>query len=235
VHRNTFIFGCRSGLTILIDDFEVSIFLTETDTRHSLLKKHKHFRDKAPARLQSNTNKLTGETSDNPVNLDLDGNVPVLREESDDEGDALANIPTAPEPRSMRQKRQRPVSPDDEFDEDEDDFEVFQENEESPAAPIEVDSDADQPPSKHPRETKGALDQEDGMDDDKKKMAMDISYEGFAIYGRVLCLVVRRRDNPKNPLKASAASTGGAVKPSGQANMDNWITSTQIPLGEDAG
>lgn len=229
-----FVMGCGLGLTKFTDDFEVSIFLTETDTRHSLLKKHKHFRHKAPARLQSNTNKLTGETSDNPVNIDLDGDVPVLREESDDEGDVLANIPKAPEARSTRQKRQRPVSPDDEFDDD-DDFEVYNENEESPAAPIEVDSDTEQPPSKRPGRSNGALDQEENMDDDKKKMAMDVSYEGFAIYGRVLCLVVRRKDNPKNPLKASSASVTGSIKPSGQANMDNWITSTQIPLGEDTG
>jgi hypothetical protein len=60
---------------------------------------------------------------------------------------------------------------------------------------------------------------------------MDVSYEGFAIYGRVLCLVVRRKDNPANASKANAASS--SVKPSGQANMDNWITSTQIPVGED--
>ena len=34
----------------------------------------------------------------------------------------------------------------------------------------------------------------DEGEDEKKKMAMDTTYEGFAIYGRVLCLVVKRKD-----------------------------------------
>lgn len=210
---------------LIADDFEVSIFLTETDTRHSLLKKHKHFRDKVPPRLQSNTNKLMGETSDNPLNLDLDGNVTIAREESDDEdGTLLANIPTAPEARPTRQKRHRPAPTDDDYDE-------FQSSDdEYEQLPIELDSDTEEPPSKRPRESAEPIDQ-DGDTDDKKKLAMDVSYEGFAIYGRVLCLVVRRKDNPANVSRANAASS--SVKPSGQANMDNWITSTQIPVGED--
>src|SRR5271156_2518737 len=43
-----------------LDDFEVSIFLTETSTRHSLLTKHKHFREKGKDGLKSNSDKLTG-------------------------------------------------------------------------------------------------------------------------------------------------------------------------------
>lgn len=206
------------------DDFEVSIFLTETDTRHSLLKKHKHFRDKAPPRLQSNTNKLIGETSENPVNLEADGHVVIQQEQSDDEGNLLANIPKAPEAIPSRQKRHRAAPTDDDYDE-------FQSSDdEYESAPIDLDSDAEQPPSKRLRESAGIVgNDEDG--DDKKKLAMDVSYEGFAIYGRVLCLVVRRKDNATNAARANAGSS--SVKPSGQANMDNWITSTQVPVGED--
>lgn len=65
-------------------------------------------------------------------------------------------------------------------------------------------------------------------------MAVDISYEGFAIYGRVLCLVIKRR-GPR-----ALASSGGSGRPltgrpGGQAVMENWITSTQLPEagGED--
>lgn len=59
--------------------------------------------------------------------------------------------------------------------------------------------------------------------DDKKKMAMDTSYDGFSIYGRVLCLVVKRKDR-----KAKGVNT-----PGGQAMMEDWITSTQMPAQEE--
>lgn len=76
--------------------------------------------------------------------------------------------------------------------------------------------------------------------DDKKKMAMDISYEGFAIYGRVLCLVVKRRGEGVGRGGSSAVSAGALAgnqtaaktqpgRPGGQAMMENWIASTQLP------
>lgn len=212
---------------MIADDFEVSIFLTETDTRHSLLAKHKYFRDKLPPRMQSNTNKLTGETSEDPLHIDGDGDVTIPREESDDEDNVLAQIPVAPGARSTRQKRHRNVD-DDDYDE----FEVSDGDYEAPG-PIDVDSDSEQPASKRPRESTRVVGQDEDVEEEKKKMAMDVSYEGFAIYGRVLCLVVRRTDNHRGGVKANANSGAAPVKPSGQANMANWITSTQIPLGED--
>ena len=63
--------------------------------------------------------------------------------------------------------------------------------------------------------------------DDKKKMAMDTSYDGFSIYGRVLCLVVKRKDKK---VKGVAGFGGG-----GQAMMEDWITSTQMPPQDDDG
>ena len=60
--------------------------------------------------------------------------------------------------------------------------------------------------------------------DDKKKMAMDTTYDGFSIYGRVLCLVVKRKDKKG---KAPANLAGG------QATMENWISSTQMPPEDD--
>jgi hypothetical protein len=84
------------------------------------------------------------------------------------------------------------------------------------------------PPSKR-RKEKGP-DKDAG--DDKKKLAMDISYEGFAIYGRVLCLVVKRRDG-SGARGGSATALSGAKsqtgRPGGQAMMESWITSTQLP------
>lgn len=87
--------------------------------------------------------------------------------------------------------------------------------------------------------------QDDNSDDDKKKLAMDISYEGFSIYGRVLCLVVKRRDGnigsgPQQTGRGrSTPAAGGshahATKPGGggQAMMENFIISTQIPAGAE--
>lgn len=65
------------------------------------------------------------------------------------------------------------------------------------------------------------IDGDDGGDD-KKKMSLHTSYDGFAIYGRILCLVVKRRGGSKGKDRA-----GG----SGQAMMEEWIASTQ--LGEE--
>ncbi|KAI9825815.1 MAG: hypothetical protein M1832_000755 [Thelocarpon impressellum] len=53
-------------------------------------------------------------------------------------------------------------------------------------------------------------------DDDKKKLGLNTSYDGFSIYGRILCLIVKRRHN-----RAPAKDT------SGQALMEDWIQSTQ--------
>ena len=55
--------------------------------------------------------------------------------------------------------------------------------------------------------------------DDKKKLALRTSYDGFSIYGRILCLVVKRRGNAKGK-----DLVGGA----GQAMMEEWIASTQM-------
>lgn len=59
--------------------------------------------------------------------------------------------------------------------------------------------------------------------DDKKKMLLNTTYHGFAIYGRILCLVVKRRGGTKGKDRA-----GGT----GQAMMEEWIASTQLGEGQ---
>jgi hypothetical protein len=102
---------------------------------------------------------------------------------------------------------------------------------------IEDDSDVEQhpPPNKRLRQRKTVV--EDDQDDNKKKMAMDVSYEGFALYGRVLCLVVKKRESQSSASNAARASVAepGQNKPRGQAVMENWITSTQMPAAEEDG
>ena len=58
--------------------------------------------------------------------------------------------------------------------------------------------------------------------DDKKKMALNTLYDGFSIYGRILCLVVKRRGNVRGK-----ELVGGV----GQAMMEEWIASTQREEG----
>ncbi|KAF5539699.1 hypothetical protein FNAPI_10738 [Fusarium napiforme] len=202
---------------IVSDEFEVSIFLTETSTRHSLLYKTKHFRDKLPPKLESNSSKLIGETDSVPVDVEDEYRAPVLQEEDDDEV-RLADIPVA-ETKTRRSKRQRGIQGPEQDSNDE----AFEDDE--TASAIEIGSDTEAPPHKRHRARTN-----DGLDgnEDKKKLAMDVSYEGFAIYGQVLCLVVKKRANA-----AASSGGGGKAQPEGQATMENWISSTQVPVGED--
>lgn len=241
----------------LIDDFEVSIFLTETNTRHSLLFKHKHFRDTTQTKLTSNSSKLTGASREAAINVDehaqASAEIPVvLREEGDSDAVALQNIPainevktiTAPTGSSsaMRIRKRRrgrssalPRDDDDdgsqhnteEPDSDEEEDGLFVSDEES------HDSAGAPPPAKRRKDTAAGEHDEDQRDD-KKKLAMDISYEGFSIYGRVLCLVVKKRNGGSATGRNTSARTGRgkaahSTAPGGQAVMENWITSTQIP------
>ncbi|KAJ4290771.1 hypothetical protein N0V88_006520 [Collariella sp. IMI 366227] len=253
---------------VVEDDFEVSIFLTETDTRHSLLHKQKLFRDKVQTRLTSNSSKLMGASREEPIDVEggqfpqaADADVLILREEDDDQ-DAinLADIPTIgdtttsdPEPANRRPKRRRRGSPGprgqgqeaEESSGGGSDVEVLDETGSSAdelfvgdGASDDSDVGMNQPPSKR-RKGKAAVVGDTAERDDKKKMAMDISYEGFAIYGRVLCLVVKRRVNAGGRAGAAAAPSSGktqAARPKGQAMMENWIASTQMPeaAGGDA-
>ncbi len=120
---------------------------------------------------------------------------------------------------------------DDEGDEDDAD------NFEAPSSDDEGDGEeeSDARPAKRRR---GEADGGSGPDDRKKKLAMDISYEGFAIYGRVLCLVVKRREQAaatKGRGGASASSRSQASSnglAGARAMVENWITSTQMPAEE---
>lgn len=82
-----------------------------------------------------------------------------------------------------------------------------------------------QPGSKR-KKAKNGVAQEEG--DDKKKLAMDVSYDGFAIWGRVLCLIVKKRETQGGKNKEKEVGGGKAV-------MENWIASTQAPAGEEDG
>lgn len=204
------------------------MFLMETSTRHSLLSKHKFFHDKTPSAIRSNASKLIAETNSSPIDVDASDFAPIrIEEDSDNEGIALSDIPSANTRRQAKRQRSNTV----EDNEDEDDDDEIEGSEDGDgdgdggdASVIDVDSD-----SRRPKRLRGPVkppaSESEGQfhDDYKKKLAMDVSYEGFAIYGRVLCLIVKKKE-----ARTAQQNLGG------QAKMENWITSTQIPVGEDA-
>ncbi|KAI0596529.1 hypothetical protein F4775DRAFT_307401 [Biscogniauxia sp. FL1348] len=235
---------------VVQDDFEVSIFLTETTTRHSLLTKHKHFHDTTQTKLTSNSARLISAANETPIDVDAAGDLPTIRrEESDDEDAAtlLAAIPAvdgsaASSRRSKRTRSSAGTNVDRGAGDQHSDAEVISDDQGDPGEDDGLfveslgDSNAGPPPAKRRREV--TADEDD--DDDKKKLAMDISYEGFSIYGRVLCLVVKRREGGgfnvlgRSGATSSAATAGKAKAGGGQAMMENFIISTQVPAGADA-
>lgn len=203
----------------------MSIFLTDNSSPHSLLTKQKTFRDKP--RMKSNSGKLTGwltsgDTSDRPVDVDAGGQdapIAIREEDEEDAPPALSDIPEARDETSRSTKRRRREgSGDDHF--------VNDDSNES--------EDADDAPVKRNRKRSQARDVAGDKDtdelDDKKKLALNTSYDGFSIYGRILCLVVKR--------KGPAGRTSGGTTTQGTANtqqmMESWV-STQVAgnLGAD--
>jgi hypothetical protein len=180
------------------DDFEVSIYITETSTRHSLLTKSKTFKDKPSSHGYSQPDTAISGSSTSR----LGGGSPtiLIREESDEDSMNLGSIPAAEDddvPRTRsRQSEKEPMTVDSESDSSEG-FE-----------------DMDHGFSRSKSLTFG------GGDD--KKLALNTSYEGFSIYGRILCLVVShkggRTTNPSTNQEGSR-----------QDMMKDWIVSTQAP------
>ncbi|KFY57560.1 hypothetical protein V496_06378 [Pseudogymnoascus sp. VKM F-4515 (FW-2607)] len=174
------------------DGFEVSVFLTETSTRHTVLKRRKIFRE--PERK--------GDT-------DPDAPAPLLREEDDDV--VIQDVPPEPEdtnhpPPTRRSKRTRPT-------EDTDTLFVA----DSDASDASTDDDAPAPKRARSAAPLGPAEEEE---QDEKKMAMRSEYDGYGIYGRVLCLIVT---------KTAVKDAGGG---GGREVMEEWIASTQNPAGE---
>ena len=55
------------------------------------------------------------------------------------------------------------------------------------------------------------------LEDEKKKLGFKTTYEGFSIWGRVLCLIVERKGGPSKK----------AASESGHALMQEWISTQQ--------
>jgi hypothetical protein len=184
------------------DDFEVTIFLTELSTRHSLLTKQKLFRDRP--RLKSTGTRLTGwlnNSRENRIVIEDDERVPEILREEDEEVVELRDIPEAGA--NGKRKVANTVNDEDEaLFVSSDDEEFFQTQREAGRKRTKRTPNQSAPAS------------EDTTADDKKKLAMNTSYDGFSIYGRILCLVVKRKGKKAGP----SAPVGGSQM------MEQWVS-----------
>lgn len=206
------------------EDFEVAIFLKETSTRHSLLTKQKDFSDKP--KMKSTGNKLTGwlNNNENPITITDDAQPPaILQEQDDDDIIELQNIPEA----NIGNKRSSSGG-DDDANQDalfvsSSDEDFFTTQRAKPSTKRRKVSRSLKAPSveNSPAET---MDD----DDDKKKMLLDTSYDGFSIYGRILCLIVTRKG--KRDVHPGGPIVGGSQM------MEQWVSTqaaNEAGLGDD--
>ncbi|KAF2632822.1 hypothetical protein BU25DRAFT_417406 [Macroventuria anomochaeta] len=208
---------------VVEDDFEVSIFLTELSSRHSVMTKQKIFKDKP--RIQSNSGKLTNwlttGTSDQPMVINEIATDPIVIEEEDDDAIDLADIPEAETStkRSTRTKRSR--------------SEVKKDADSHAGDSYDMDLFVPETTSKRSKTGAAPADAKasEGEEDDKKKLGLNTSYEGFSIYGRILCLVVKRHG-------VSNAAGGASAPVSSQQMLENWVSTQaagQVDDEEDNG
>lgn len=181
----------------------MSIFLTETSTQHALLTKRKVFKDKD--RIKSNTGKLTGffNNDENPIHVE-DDEAPAILEEDDAGETRLADIP------AVGAGGTRKIV--DGGDQD--------------AIFVNSDDEETQRQPRRKRKKAAGKDEEEQTTDDKKKLALNTAYEGFNIYGRILCLIVKRKG-----VKQPATTTAGGPL-TGSQMLENWVSTqaAQDPL-----
>lgn len=205
--------------------------MTELSSRHSVLTKQKIFKDKA--RIQSNSGKLTNwlttGTSDQPVIISEEAMDPiVIREEDEEEAITLTDIPAA----DVHQKQSKRSSSDKRAREDRD-HEAMSNPTDSEGSDLFVP----EPSTKRTKTDKRRVGDDQGEEgeepheDNKKKLSLNTSYDGFSIYGRILCLVVKRR--------GTRNQAGGTGAQSSQAMLENWVSTQaaaeQVDDDEDGG
>jgi Zn-dependent metalloprotease len=164
-----------------------------------MLTKQKTFSTKP--KLQSNTRKLTdwigGQNTDTAIKVDEGDEVPAVLLEEDEEV-ALEDIPEV-DTAATRSRTKRPRGEDD--GDEEHIFVQSEEEEEEDLAP------------RRRKKTK-VVDETSKEEEDKKKLGINTAYEGFSIYGRILCLIVKRKGVKK--------SAGGNT--SGTQMLENWVS-----------
>lgn len=184
----------------------MTVFLTDSRSRHSLLTKQKHFYNPNKQEIKSNSTKLLGNATDDSVTDNLDEAVIAIEEEECSESEIhLHDLPEADTNSSSKSI--------DEFA-GVDSRQLRKSKRTRDTRSFESASSDFEPSSKRQKDL-GSLGSRD--EPEEKKLAIRTTYEGFTIYGRVLCLIVRRRDNSGN----------SSIEKINQATMENWISSTQ--------
>lgn len=183
--------------------------MTEHSSRHSVLTKQKRFQDKP--RIQSNSGKLTSwlttGTSNEPVVIAEDNTEPVVITEGDEEQDIVLNdIPEASDESISNLRRGN-----------EDQGSISEGSDSDDLSQLESVPSKDRGEGRGDHPNSAALGEDEDTQDDKKKLGMETSYDGFSIYGRILCLVVRRKG-----VKIAAAGRSAPI--SSQAMLENWVS-----------
>lgn len=182
------------------DEYEVSVFLQETGSRHTILTKHKSF--ESQKKISSNSNKLTGE-SGLSTSVGNDGGEPgaeILVESDEDQPTSLQAIPEAgpaneESGRSKRRRRTRGTGDDTE------------------------PKSSDPAPRSKRKKTAEPLELSTG-EEDEKKLGFTTTYEGFSILGWMLCLLVRKKGEQAQKTPEDSA---------GQVLMEEWIATQANP------
>ncbi|KKK18498.1 hypothetical protein ARAM_007012 [Aspergillus rambellii] len=173
------------------EDFEVSLFLRESRTRHSLLTQHKNFeaaentlaqtRPTAGADRHADTGILIESDSESEIHMAA---IPQAGADAEEEDNALGKDTRASNHQdntfdNQRTKRKKGESPS------------------------------------------------QSLEEDDKKMRFKTNYEGFNIYGWMLCLLVTRTGGKENAKTAPS-------EPTRQVLMEEWIsTQAQGTLDEE--
>ncbi|RAH52558.1 hypothetical protein BO85DRAFT_198426 [Aspergillus piperis CBS 112811] len=176
------------------EEFEVALFLRESRTRHSLLTRHKEFGEEEEGGYA--VRRGMGGGSDSGA-----AGGGILIESDEEEGLEMRDIPQA--------------SGGDDDDDDDDNAAGGKRQRD------DADWQSDDSPQRRRtlkrRKDDGTLSR-DADDGDDKKMRFRTNYEGFNIYGWVLCLLVTRKGD-KTGTRAAPAEPGRQVL------MEEWISS----------
>lgn len=185
---------------VMKDEYEVAIFLRESGTRHSLLTRQKMFGNDSTARTETKGNSTKLSEANRQAAATVSDD-PAIMVESDDDDNHDANLNEIP---------------------------LADPSEPENLSSISTTSTSKR--SRQPRDSdKGNVDNT-GMYAEEKKIGFDTQYEGFSIWGWVLCILVSRRNQSHR--QQGKSQTGGSNGVSGQALMEEWI-STQVQADFD--
>ncbi|EEH44923.1 uncharacterized protein PADG_08565 [Paracoccidioides brasiliensis Pb18] len=189
------------------DDFEVSIFLRDGGTSHSIVTKDKSFNNQT-SKVQSNSNELIGmEHARIPIAYGP-VSVPSIIPEGESESTInLQDIPTA-----------IPSTSNIEGIQSSNQHRQCQRNRTETS--YDRGNISDSQDTRVAKRKKASTEPSSDIIEDGKKLGLTTRYRGFTIRGKILCLLITRKgDRARQKLDSASAS---------QALMEKWI-STQAP------